>query len=188
MAWTSPRSASPQEVLTASDWNTFIRDNLEQTLAAKATTPGAHFVALDVNHVVERYTTTAADAGGEAQASTTGAFAHPSSGTVGPVVTVATGSRALVIWSCRMRSSTVGCVPQCSIRVTGATSVTADENWMLAYENSIALGDTGRPFHGSMSHVFTGLTPGTNSFTMLFNTSGAGTAAYAFRQLTVIPL
>jgi hypothetical protein len=192
MAWTSPRTAAPQQVFTAGDWNDYIRDNLLETMPALATTDGALYLTDDVNSLVERYPSTAADAGGEAEVTTGGAFAHPdNAGTVGngPVVTVTTGSKALVIWSARIRCATAGVVPQCSIRVTGSTSVTASENWMLAYETTIASASTDQAFHGSMSHMFTGLTPGSNSFTLLFNRSGAaGTARFAFRQVTVIPL
>jgi hypothetical protein len=173
-------------VLTATDWNTYIRDNLEQTMTAKATTPGSHFVSLTTNQIVER---TFKEDSDDAEALFSGTtFAHPGTGDPGPVVTVSCGTRALVFWSGRFRSvSAAGVIVGMSIRVTGATAITADDAWMIEIEGS-ASGDEREV---GMSHLFTGLTPGTNSFTCLYKVSSvgaAGTGRVSNRQIIVIPL
>src|SRR5690606_12967068 len=44
MAWSAPMTAVSGSVFTAAQFNQFVRDNLNETAPARATTAGAHFV------------------------------------------------------------------------------------------------------------------------------------------------
>jgi hypothetical protein len=69
------------------------------------------------------------------------------------------------------------------VAVSGASSVAANDNWALirdglAAVNILQMGDF---------HLFTGLTAGSNIFTMQYKV-GSNTGTFVRRELLVIPL
>ena len=102
MTWIAPMTAVAGSVFTAAQFNTFVRDLLNETAPAKATTPGSHFVATGTNQIAERIPAQASVNTSESTASTT--FVNLT--TPGPSVTVTTGSSALIVMSAEIHNGT----------------------------------------------------------------------------------
>jgi hypothetical protein len=162
-------------VFTASQFNTFIRDNLNECPAAKATTPGSHFATTATNQIAERIPASDYVATSEPTSST----AYTSLATIGPVVTVNTGTNALVGVYCNQNSST-GNAAWMGYMVSGASSIAVDESLAVQLQN------TGGQRTGAVNFLTT-LTPGTNTFTSQYRVSTSGTATFSVRRLFVIP-
>lgn len=62
MAWTAPMTAADSTAFTAAQFNTHVRDNLLETMPAKALTVGDYFVSNGTNSITTRkpYTATVA--------------------------------------------------------------------------------------------------------------------------------
>lgn len=103
--------------------------------------------------------------------------------TTGPTVTVPVGpsGKVLVIWSLGMYSATTT-DKYCGIQLSGANSSTPILNDALRRD--------GASFDGTQSRqkLFTGLNQGNTTFTMVYRTSGAITANFFQRRITVIAL
>ena len=54
MAWSAPMTAVSGSVLTAAQFNTYVRDNLNETAPAKATAAGQIFVSTAANAIAAR--------------------------------------------------------------------------------------------------------------------------------------
>ena len=85
-------TAVSNTVFTAAQFNTHVRDNLNETAPAKATTAGTMFIASGANSIVERVPSTAAVTTSES----TGGTGYGNLATPGPAVTVTTGTKAIV--------------------------------------------------------------------------------------------
>jgi hypothetical protein len=114
---------------------------------------------------------------------TTASTSYVDLATVGPTVTVTTGTSALVVFGCQYTDtgnlSNDGFM---SIAVSGATTIAASDTWA-------AFGSQALPNLSTivMGYVFTGLTPGSNVFTAKFKKSGGtSTATFQKRWLLVI--
>jgi hypothetical protein len=95
-----------------------------------------------------------------------------------PTVTVQTGTKALVTISARISSAGnyhfVGCA------VSGATTVAA------ADANSATIGAISTATMSSVTYLLTGLTAGSNIFTMQYRCNVSASGSYDFRKLTVV--
>jgi hypothetical protein len=180
MAWTAPFTATDGSVLTAADWNTYVRDNLNETAPAKATTEGRYFVATGQNAIAERAIGTSTVNTFES----TDSSSYTDLTTDGPEVTQVTGSQAIVSWACQIRSASAGAVGYVSVDISGATSTSAADTWALQYEVSAA-NDTSRM---SVTRMFTGLTPGSNTFTLKYRSGGSQSMDFGRRHMWVMPL
>lgn len=179
MAWSTPLTAVSNSTLTAAQWNASVRDNLLETAPAKATTAGRIFVTTGANALAERAIATASVLTAEA----TGATSYTNLTTVGPSVSVTTGTQAIVTFSAELSNNTTGNRCFVAVAVSGATTVAASDDECLRYQ---AYG--GNAGHrGATSVMFTGLTPGTNTFTMQYHVDG-GTGTFQRRRLIVIAL
>lgn len=180
MSWNPPMTATAGSVLTAAQWNTNVRDNLNETCVAKATTPGSMFVATGANAIAERIPSGLAVTTEQTTTSTT----YTDLTTAGPAVTVTTGTKAIVGFNSKMSNDTNGAPALASYAVSGATTVAASDSYCLFTETDSSNLD-------SMSHswarLHTGLTAGSNTFTMKYR-AGSGTARYSNREIWVIPL
>ena len=114
---------------------------------------------------------------------TTSSSSYTDLATVGPVVTVTTGTQALVGIGFFGSDNTAGCAAQMSWAVSGASTIAAGAIGGL-------LTVTGVNLNSGINSVFmqTGLTAGSNVFTAKYNAAGGGTASFQNRQLFVIPL
>lgn len=181
MAWTAPKTWLPTEAPTAANLNIHLRDNLLETMTAKATQISSHFVTSTAHTIVERYMDSAVVA--TAQSTTSTSFVNLA--TVGPSVTATTGTTAMVFISCRMRQNTDSHDSYASWAISGATTraaltdtavqqdgVPANSNWRV----------------GSVDLINT-LNPGVNTFTMQYraDSTGASTATFSDRLIVVVP-
>lgn len=199
MAWTAPRTWVTGEIVTAALMNTHVRDNLLETSAATATTAGDLIYADGANSMGSRLAI--GSAGTRLVSTGTAPVWRATSGQIGDTtytaaspwplvftglssalwgsgtaiqVTVTTGTQALVHFGARfVQHPTLGSNVQLSVAVTGASSVASSNVWGTASESDPAgtLNNTAR------SHWFTGLTAGSNIFSLhgLVSTGAAAT-------------
>lgn len=166
-------------VYTAAQFNTFVRDNLNETAPAKATSAGNIFVSDGVNSIVER------EVGFDevTTSQSTSSLVYTDLATVGPQVTVTTGTRALYIITVQTSHSVSDSATRASVDISGASAIAASDNRELVIDGLAA----GNPMSSSWVHMERFLTPGSNTFTLKYRVS-AGTGTWAERRLTVIPL
>lgn len=104
--------------------------------------------------------------------------------TVGPTVTVTTGTTAIAIWGGRYDDDTnAGADGYMSVAVSGASTVAASDNY-AAYGFQGFGGNNQLPI--VTSYRFTGLTAGSNTFTAKYRRVGGTNAGFAFRWLIVM--
>lgn len=179
MAWTAPMTAVANTAFTAAQFNSYIRDNLNETAPAKATTAGRIFVATGANAIVERAIESATVDTAENTTSTS--FADLT--TPGPSVTVTTGIRALIIVTAQTDNATAGSNNLVGVTISGATTEAAADATALLNENSAA----SEPNRSSVIRHHTGLTAGSNTFKLQYRVSG-GTGTFQRRHIIVIGL
>lgn len=179
MSWSAPMTAVVNAVFTAAQFNTYVRDNLNETGPAKATAAGRLIVTAGVNSLVERVPAVNEIVTSETTASTS----NTDLASVGPSVTVTTGTSALVAWSVEMANNTNGSSSMADFAVTGATSRVATDNTAL----KVTSGPAGAFDRQGTFELITGLTSGSNIFTLKYWVS-TGTGTFQRRRLTVIPL
>lgn len=171
-------TAVASTAFTAAQFNQYVRDNLNQTAPAKATTAGGLFVATGLNAIAERIPATDFQTASETTAST----AYTNLATVGPSVTVTSGSRAMVIISSFMSNNTLGGNSFVAADVTGATTIAAADATALRAES----GNANDNYQMTYVYYETALTPGSNVFTLRYRVT-AGTATFDDRRLVVFP-
>lgn len=179
MAWTTPPTFSDGSVLTAAQLNAALRDNLNETAPAKATTQGAYFVTTALNSIAQRVPVVSSIATAETTTSTT----YTDLATVGPTVTTTTGPNALICITSGVSNNTAGGITKTGFDISGATTVAAQDVFSFGATSGVA----NNFYQGSLAMIFTGLTPGSNTFLMKYKTQAAGTAAFSSRRLSVIP-
>lgn len=178
MAWTAPMTAVSGEIWTSAQFNVHVRDNLLETMPGKATAAGRMYVTNGLNSIAERVPTEAT----VATSQSTGSTSYTDLTTVGPSVSVSTGTSAIVWFQSQMESSSSTAETSVSVAVSGATTVSANDDWRVL-QSGCASSSTNRL--GGV-HRFTGLTPGTNTFTMKYRVS-AGTGTFEKRSIIVMP-
>lgn len=181
MTWSAPMTAVANATFTAAQFNQYVRDNLNETAPAKATTAGGYFVATGLNAIVERTSGRATVATNETTTSTT----FTDLATVGPAVTVTTGARALVIISSESFISAGGSQSstcRTGVAVSGATSIAATDDTSVT-----RAGNSSDRYQMSRVALFDTLTPGSNTFTLKYRVS-TGTGEFTRRNLAVLPL
>jgi hypothetical protein len=177
MAWSSPMTATANAVFTAAQFNAYVRDNLNETAPAKASTDCQIFVSTGANAIAARVPTLATVGTQETTSSTSyGDLATP-----GPSATVTTGRWAFVIWIARMANTSAGVTAEVSYEISGATT-------QSALINNASFAQLGS---GNVSR-FSGwdvplLNPGSNTFTLKYRTGAAGTATFIDRKIFVLP-
>lgn len=168
-------TAVANSVFTAAQFNQFVRDNLNETAPAKATTAGGHFAATGVNSIAERLSVAAL----VATSQTTTSTSFTDLATVGPSVTATTGPYALVsTYNSNFNSGAAASLM--SFEVSGASSIAAADNVSIAITGASSQRASGL-------FLLTTLTPGSNTFTCKYRV-GAGTGTYADRRIIVFPL
>lgn len=179
MAWSAPMTAVANSTFTAAQFNQYVRDNLNETAPAKATSAGSYFAADGVNSIAQRTPNIAGILTSETTTSTT----MTDLATFGPSVTVTTGPYALVLTHCQVENNGAGSA-YAGVEVTGASSIAPALNRAINVFNApgVRVGaGTAVMYHGSLS-----LTPGANTFTMKYRVS-SGTGTFADRRIIVMP-
>lgn len=184
MSWTAPMTAVANDIFTAAQFNTHVRDNLLETAPGKATAgvaDGSYFVKSGTNSIVDRQVGVA-----EVDTSqTTTSTSFTDLATAGPTVTVTTGTRALVIITANLTNNTDSAYAIMGVTISGASSVSASDANSLSFRQSATGGGPQDP-QMSWSKIYTGLTAGSNTFTSKYRVT-AGTGTFQRRRLSVIP-
>ena len=181
MAWSVPLTAVSNATLTAAQWNASVRDNLLETAPAKATAAGRLMVTTGANAIAERVPTTQTIA----TAQTTLSTSYVDLTTVGPSVTVTTGTAAIIILTARINVNTASIQGNMGYAVSGASTIAASDNRCLRAETA----GTGEFNRSSMVTMDTTLTAGSNTFTAKYHSGNASaTVEFADREILVIPL
>jgi hypothetical protein len=170
-------TAVANAAFTAAQFNTYVRDNLNETAPAKATTAGRYFATTGANAIAERALGSASVVTTETTTSTT----FTDLATVGPAVTVTTGPLALVLVASQLQNNTAGSAAIADFEISGATARSAVDSTSAYFQSDSA----NQPARICAPTVVT-LTPGTNTFTMKYR-AGGGTGTFLRRALTVIP-
>jgi len=100
-------------------------------------------------------------------------------------VTVTTGTSALCVWHCTMLNASSNVGVFVSVAVSGATTVAASDNISNYYQSPSSSLGMYVPY--ASGHIFTGLTAGSNTFTMKYRTT-SGTAFFSNRGIQVVTL
>lgn len=168
------------EIVTASMMNTHVRDNMLQTAPAKVTTASQILVSTAAN-TIEARSFGANEIGG---AESTTSTSYTNLATTGPALTMTTGVFAWASIAARMSNDVAGTSNLISIAVTGASAISASDNQSLEYESSVAFD----ALRASYSYLVTGLTAGSNTFTLKYRVSAANSGTFSLRRLSIIPL
>lgn len=180
MAWSAPMTAVANNAFTAAQFNTYVRDNLNETAPAKATLTGQIPVATGTNAIAMRRVSSDVIAAIWNTTSTT----YSDSVAAGPIVSLTTGDRALVMMHCFVTANTNSEYAFYTFDVSGATTSTPNDNravYFARYTTQIGMSC-------GTTVLVTGLTPGTNVFTAKYRSSNAtNTATFDNRRLAVLP-
>lgn len=172
-------TAVANTVFTAAQFNTHVRDNLNETAPAKATGTGSFIVTSGANSIAQRTPATARTDTAETTTSTS----FTDLATPGPSVTVTLGNRAIVGITARINNTTASQPGVVGYDISGATSFSANDNRALWQESN----GTGEFQRCSIVSLHTALTGGSNTFTMKYRVGG-GTGEFQYREIFVIPL
>lgn len=180
MAWSAPMTAVTNTVWTAAQWNQYVRDNLLVTEAAVAQNAGSLIVATAANAVTYRTPQVAFQPRFESTATSS----YTDLATLGPAVTVTSGTSALIMLGGQVINDTAGLGSRIAATISGATSSSAsDANCYYA-----EAGNVSDKFQGTWVYLNTSLTAGDNTFTLKYRTSGGGgTSTFGHRLITVTP-
>lgn len=178
MAWTAPMTATSNATFTAAQWNAHVRDNMAPQAAAQATAAGRHMVVSGANSMVERATSGAVVATSQTRSSTT----YGDLATVGPAVTVTTGTSALVWITSGLDNTLTGAGSYASFAVSGVSTVNASDQWAVYVSGQ----DSESVVRRGVARRVTGLTAGVNIFTMKYRV-GSGTGTFVDREISVMP-
>jgi hypothetical protein len=178
MAWSTPLTAASNAALTAAQWNASVRDNFAETAPGKATAAGRFFATAGPNSIVERVPISSTVSASETTTSTS--FTGLASS--GPTATTATGPIAIVMFGGIITNDTTGANSYASYQVTGATTISSSDSWIVGHSVSAA----NRVMAASRVQLQQGLTTGTNNFQMQYRVSG-GIGSFSNRHCAVIP-
>lgn len=150
------------------------------TMQAGATIP-AYILVEDIT--VTGGAGAAADAATVVTSQSTSSTSFTDLATVGPAVTMTTGTRVLVLLTARIVPNTVHGQAYMAVAVSGATTLAAAVDNAVEYQ-AYAVGSEG---HLSAAILLTGLTAGSNIFTAKYKVT-VGSSFFEHRTLAVIPL
>lgn len=179
MAWSAPMTAVAGATFTAAQFNQYVRDNLNATAVALATAVSQVPVSTGANALAMRTPATASVATSQTTASTT----YTDLTTPGPAITAITGTIAIVFIAAGMANNVSNSLTACSVAVSGASTLAASDAW-AAYLDGNQASNFSRV---GVTHTFTGLTAGSNTFTMKYKV-GSNTGSYQNREINVFPL
>lgn len=180
MAWTAPMTAVENEIWTSAQFNTHVRDNLNETEAAKISAAGQYIVSTGANAVAARAVGQASVNGA---AETTASTTYTNLTTSGPAVTATTGTSALVHIAANMSVGTANAETYASYAVSGATTSGSSDARAIRNDGVGA----SEPIRAGVWNLHTGLNAGSNTFTMQYRVS-AGTGSFLSRHIIVVPL
>jgi len=168
-------------VLTAAQLNTHMRDNFLETVPAKSSNNGGagggYFAVTGKFSLAERGVVYQEIPGAE----TTTSHQYEDLPLAGPTVSAITSTVALLFMSVELSSTKGGNGCSAAVAVTGRTIKPADEGQALSHSSGV----NSRVQLGQFIY-FDDLTPGFNTFTMKYSTTG-DTATFRNRRLILLP-
>lgn len=180
MVWTAPITFDPNSVLTAAQMNTYLRDNMLETMPAKSVHAGSHFAVVARNQIAERMIKSGFIAGPDTSTSTE----YTDLANLGPSVSVSTSVSAFVFLYAMQSEHITGGPTWMSYEVSGATESDADDNRAVQMQQGSI--DRGQAWGAGILHE--DLTPGINIFTAKYRVSGNGNGTWTNRRIIVFPL
>lgn len=181
MAWTVPMTFVPNNVLTAAQLNTHLRDNMLETAPAKSTTTGgAWFISQGPYKIAERQVKVNRSASGFVAVTST---SYTDSPKFGPQVTVDTGTNAIVMLSCLLGNNTIDTVTNMGFEISGETERAPDDKYSV---QTGGLAANTNAIYG-VTYFISDLNPGVNIFTCKYKTS-SNSALFNYRFIGIIPL
>lgn len=178
MAWSAPMTAVANSTFSAAQFNQYVRDNLNETAPAKATSAGSYFVADGVNSIAERRAISAADLSAGTTTSTT--YTDLSGTSAGPAITIGHGPSVLVIVRGSLENTGAGSA-RMAYTLSGANSLAAADN-----RGAHIFGVANVNLGASDVSLLNSLTPGTTTFTAKYRVS-SGTGQFSARRIIVMP-
>lgn len=180
MTWTTPLTAAVNTALTAAQWNASVRDNLNETEPAKATVGGRLIVTTTANAIAEREIV--ADIIGAAEGTTNGGYVDLA--TIGPDVTITTGTKGLVSVGGYTSNNSATGRGWMSHEIAGASTAPPSDSRAAIFTSSAV-----NELHGaSQITLWTTLTPGSSNFKAKYRTSTLGTSTFTNRRIMVVAL
>lgn len=179
MTWTAPMTAVSGSIFTAAQFNTFVRDNLLETPAAKATTAGSLFATVSAGQIAERIPNRSLIVTSEP----TTATSYADLATPGPQVTVTHGTSALICVTSRINVGTANIGGQAGVDISGATTEAAGDTHCLRSDAASSANSN----RMTAVRLHTTLTPGTSVFKMQYKVASAATGTFSAREIVVIP-
>ena len=180
MAWTVPMTFADNNVLTAAQLNTHLRDNLLETAPAKATVNGGGwFINQGPYKLEERIIKSARAPSGFIDVTSTTYVGMPN----GPSVTVETGTDAIVLLACLIGNNTIDTTTNMSFAVTGDTEREPDDKHSV---QTAGLAANTNAIYGA-TYYLSDLNPGVNVFTCKYKVS-ANLGRFNYRFIGVVPL
>lgn len=181
MAWTAPMTAVDGDLFTATDYNVNIRDNFLETAPAIASAPGSIFVVDGGKRIIER------QVGSNVVLSENNIKTHQNTfkevQIAGPMVTLTTGTQAIVSYSCEMMNRIDDAQANASFEVSGATRIAPSNEYRLVH-------DAINPNRWTRQMVTTRVTlnAGINTFRMKYHTGNRGPIHFRRREIVVLPM
>lgn len=180
MAWTSPMTFVSNNVLTAAQMNTHLRDNLLELAPAKATTNlGSWFISQSPNMIAERLIRTSRVTTNQVTKSTSWTDLT----TKGPQVTVTTGQAAIVMLAAQVGNTVLDNSASMAFEISGYTDKDPEEKFSIESDGRAA-----------NTHALWGVTfyvgdlnPGINTFTCKYK-AGGEQAEFSNRFIGVLGL
>lgn len=167
-------------VFTAAQWNSNVRDNINETEAAKASGSANLIVSTAANALASRTPQVDFEGRFEDTATTT----YTDLGTSGPVVTTTSGTKALIMLGAYVRNTNAGLGSRVAVTISGATSSSASDTNSYYAES----GNANDGFQGTWVYINSSLTAGSNTFTLKYRTTaGGGTSTFGHRLIAVTP-
>jgi hypothetical protein len=179
MAWVVPPTFVANATLTAADLNSSLRDCMNETMPAKATTPGGFFVTTGPNTIAERVIKQDYVSTSQTRTSTT----YGDLTTVGPSVTFTCGtaSKVMFVVTAHISSNTTSEYVLVSYQISGATTLSPSDSYALSLESG------GSSQYMALSHVsWQTLNAGSHTATLKYRVT-AGTGTFLRRRLLVWP-
>lgn len=200
-------NTSEASLLTPGDVVGILTAGSSWAIMGRLVIPGSPEAASSIRSITNRIQASEISTDGYTTSNTYGNLTAGAGG-VGPAVTIRIGSsgRALAFWSCELGQSLNGSgnltfqqrnTPQVGVEVTGASSVAPDDfhalNFNIEHPASGSAGTATTMFWAqcAMMHLFTGLTPGMNTFTMKYRVDTmlpANRSTFNAREIAVFAL
>lgn len=182
MTWTAPRTWVANATLSASQLNEQIRDNLLHQAPPVVNGNRGYVMTTGSNELAFRQTERAVNQETGTRDSTS--YGDLSGTGVGPSVTATTENSALVIFGCTMiQTDSSGTSTICSIAVSGATTISADDGRALRIQT-----DLETRLCASQFTFFSNLNPGENTFTMKYRVGvSSNEGRFLRRRISVMP-